>query len=1298
MATPEPITSTKDIAALTADAELALSNEDWEAAAGLYQELIARQPRNAEHRFKLVQAYDELGRVEDVLELLKDPALAGLEKTKRRLARVYIDLKDYAAAIPLIDELIAAHPDNPKFAKWKAACVEKGGGGADAAERIQRGLKRIESGELEEAERLYVELVAEHPGIARAWLHLGQIYTQQKRWKDAVAPLRTGLELDPDNRKLKNTLARVLLKLDETGPAIALLNSGRGPEDDVDSLLLLQRCHVELHDWAVASDLGERLLALLPAGDPVRDEVEQLRAEAAVRKDLAAAADLARGADPDAAVAAYRKVAERHPRSPLTWLALGSALSDTGRNDEAIAALGEGAAATGGELDVRTALTSAIIKSDDEDRILRHVTQATADGAGDFEAFRWLARYHAGREEWEASLEKAQRALDFDPQRGSARVILVHALVHLGRLGEALDELNVLLGTNEKRLEALQLKGDVLLKLARLEAAIAAYNEAADLSPKDAGLSIKLGAALLLSGDIEGFHLAYNRGVRPVEPGSEDGATPFEEWSGELSIPGKLLVSSGEAAGAGEKILYLRFLKQLLGLGFDVVLQIDEELAGICRRSFPQVAVVPSGASLPEGISHHVPLTGLFRWFKPDLQSLESEQPYLAPDVEAVEAQRARLKAGGTEGRVLVGTSWRSSDPAQRELAAAADRLLAGIDPKATVVELDNRDGGAEELSALVGAMDLVLCGDGPVAHLAGAMGVPTVTVLPAAPEAHWLAKGEGCVWYPSTKLRRQATIDDGWAPVLEQARAAVDAFVRGYDPGQWLSASLEPFTGEAQAMGEREIAEAVRAFVAQGAYRYTAYRSALELIDRLSGDALSRELKIQKAELLLRFGEWDAALTLLFSMKGDDERDGEVERLILSASLGIYDLERALPIARGLSGQDPIYRVTAANILYRMGRAEEALSELRSASLEAPELDRLSSLLGTLLLATGQAERAETYMATQAAVTRSAADYTLLGRALSAQGKAEEALAAYDKAIAATPDDPAANFWRTVERISSGEATRTPLPPIAGETPQVSPDDLVLFFVADSSYFWEHALVLLGSIGWRSPSAKCHVHVVNPDPGIARAIEVVRDSLPDLGLSYSYETVEFGGAGESFVRTYYASVRFVRLAEIFARSPASYLCIDSDCIVRGDIAAQASAMDVRDVGIRMRYHHRPHATVAAGALMLRPTPGASRFVGRVAELIAMVLETGEGTWFLDQIVLSEVLRELGGGQVDATQLDMSYIDWFFHDDSLVWTGKGPRKLADSRYTRELAQYRYIQANGEIAGLMPEGEADAPDA
>jgi hypothetical protein len=249
---------------------------------------------------------------------------------------------------------------------------------------------------------------------------------------------------------------------------------------------------------------------------------------------------------------------------------------------------------------------------------------------------------------------------------------------------------------------------------------------------------------------------------------------------------------------------------------------------------------------------------------------------------------------------------------------------------------------------------------------------------------------------------------------------------------------------------------------------------------------------------------------------------------------------------------------------------------------------------------------------------------------------------------------------------------------------------DVVVYFVADSTYFWQHAVLLIASIARNSHGVHCHVHVINPDLGIAHGIEVIRGLLPLLKLSYSYEYIDLDRCSADYIRTYYAAVRFVRLAEVFRCSPATFLCVDADCIIRKDLRAGGMTLPATDVAIRMRYDDRPNLSVAAGALVLRPTAAAGAFIDRVSALIRSTLEVREAVWFLDQVVLSHVVRELGGQETKIDQLDISYIDWFFREESQIWTGKGKRKSEDARYTREAANYGSILVD---EALKPLGQA-----
>jgi ADP-heptose:LPS heptosyltransferase len=67
--------------------------------------------------------------------------------------------------------------------------------------------------------------------------------------------------------------------------------------------------------------------------------------------------------------------------------------------------------------------------------------------------------------------------------------------------------------------------------------------------------------------------------------------------------------------------------------------------------------------------------------------------------------------------------------------------------------------------------MDLVITVDTAVAHLAGALGIPTLLLLAFQADFRWLRERDDSPWYPSMRLYRQPAYGD-WASVLRQVVA----------------------------------------------------------------------------------------------------------------------------------------------------------------------------------------------------------------------------------------------------------------------------------------------------------------------------------------------------------------------------------------------------------------------------------------------------------------------------------------------------------------------------------------------
>ena len=86
------------------------------------------------------------------------------------------------------------------------------------------------------------------------------------------------------------------------------------------------------------------------------------------------------------------------------------------------------------------------------------------------------------------------------------------------------------------------------------------------------------------------------------------------------------------------------------------------------------------------------------------------------------------------------------------------------------------------ETAALLDCLDLVISVETSVAHLAGALGRPTWTLLCYTPDHRWLLDRDDSPWYPTMRLFRQTSPGD-WRGVFERVRSALEKEIAAFRP-----------------------------------------------------------------------------------------------------------------------------------------------------------------------------------------------------------------------------------------------------------------------------------------------------------------------------------------------------------------------------------------------------------------------------------------------------------------------------------------------------------------------------------
>jgi hypothetical protein len=214
--------------------------------------------------------------------------------------------------------------------------------------------------------------------------------------------------------------------------------------------------------------------------------------------------------------------------------------------------------------------------------------------------------------------------------------------------------------------------------------------------------------------------------------------------------------------GLGDTIHFIRYAALLKKIAAEVIVWVQPSLIPLLRGVAGIGRMLPLHDGSPDvEYDVDIELSELPHLFRTTLENIPAEVPYVFVDPAVL----------ASDGRMRVGLIWRSGDWDERRsipfsqvqrLSQVAgvewhilqrEPLAAGWDGKLGVIS-----GGDNPLSdaRVMRALDLVISVDTMTAHLAGALGVNTWTLLPSDADWRWMRERSDSPWYPTMRLFRQ--------------------------------------------------------------------------------------------------------------------------------------------------------------------------------------------------------------------------------------------------------------------------------------------------------------------------------------------------------------------------------------------------------------------------------------------------------------------------------------------------------------------------------------------------------------
>jgi tetratricopeptide (TPR) repeat protein len=327
-------------------------------------------------------------------------------------------------------------------------------------------------------------------------------------------------------------------------------------------------------------------------------------------------------------------------------------------------------------------------------------------------------------------------------------------------------------------------------ELGRHREALASFERAIAIDPGRAEAHYGRALLLLLCGD-------YAEGWKEFEWRWQIGAynAPAHRFSQPMwdgaRIDGAVLLHAEQ--GFGDMLQLVRYAPKVAERCGAVILECPPALEPLLQGVEGAGRVVVQGEPLPP-FAAHLPMMSLPRIFGTTLGSIPWRGPYLHADPQrAVEWRRivtAEAAAGLRVGLVWAGNprnwtdrgrsvSLESLAPLARASGAVFYSVQKGeagaqaVSPPAgmKIFDLTSRLRDFADTAALLSCLDLVISVDTAVAHLAGAMGIPTWVLLPHVPDWRYLLERSDSPWYPAMRLFRQDVAGD-WAGVVQRMAA----------------------------------------------------------------------------------------------------------------------------------------------------------------------------------------------------------------------------------------------------------------------------------------------------------------------------------------------------------------------------------------------------------------------------------------------------------------------------------------------------------------------------------------------
>ena len=640
------------------------------------------------------------------------------------------------------------------------------------------GLIALQTQDFKRATELIGRALSFNPDNAGYHLNLGNALKGSRQFEAAITSYEIAIQINPDDAAAYSNRGIALKELKQYELAIASFNIAIEIKPDyAEAYSNRGNALKELHQLDAAIESYDKAISIKPdyheafynLGNSLKDSN---------RFELA--------------IASYNKAIELKPDFAEAYSNLGIVLMELKQFELAITSFNLAIIIKPDHAEAFSNRGNALHEMQRFDAAIESYDKAISIKPDYHEAYSNRGNSLKASDRLELAIASYQKAIAIKPDFSEAYSNLGNALTELKQFDAALDSHDTAIKLNPVVAQAYSNRGNFLLELRQLDAAIADFDKAISIAPDKAEFHLNKSFPHLLSGDLKKGWKSYE--WRLASPAFKDRQPNQPRWSGQTPLHGQTVLIHSEQ-GLGDVIQFCRYAKLLEDSGARVLFEAPRPLLGLLQDLAGVSELIAQGDPRP-AFDLHCPLLSLPMAFGTTLENIPRAKAYLSPRPDLLARWTSHIGKAGFK----IGISWQGSTdksaagrsfpvqqlhriakiPGVRLISLqknAGVEQLAGL-PDDFVVETlpEDFDTGANaflDSAAVLKSLDLMITCDTALAHLAGALGVPTWLPIKLVPYWTWMLDRSDSPWYPNHRLFRQE-LAGVWDNVFEQMASAL--------------------------------------------------------------------------------------------------------------------------------------------------------------------------------------------------------------------------------------------------------------------------------------------------------------------------------------------------------------------------------------------------------------------------------------------------------------------------------------------------------------------------------------------